>query len=317
MEMIPICQRIMKKGAGLFVLLLIFFLLTGDLSAETIGVILSGDIRHYREIHDSFLSKLKRAGYSERVDIILQRPYPDYLSLSNAARKLSAYDVDMFITYGAASTQAVLDLKTKTPVIYSSLSEPYAMKLSGKNVTGVSYRVYPSTLLRYLREIVTIRTIGIVYNSGDPDSVIQMEDIKKASEQYGFRVAAVSLKTVKDARNIFYGQNPDAIFITQTPVAEMALPVILEYARAHRIPTASLFPGDYGYHPTISLYARPKELGEKMAEVVIRILDGSNPDKVKVSCCNEVELVFNLKEVKEMGYRIPMDLVATATRLIQ
>lgn len=317
MEMKGFSQKLKESGLVFFATFFALFILSGNLFAETIGIIMSGNIHYYNEIHRAFLSRLKKEGYSDRVEIVLQKPYPDYISLSNAARKLNALDVDLIITYGAGSTMAVMDTKTKTPLIYSCLSETFAQRIRGRNITGISYRLIPSSLLRYIKEIVTIKSIGIIYNSNDPDSLSQMEDIRKASEQYGMRAELINLSTVRDVKKVLSGRGIDAIFITQVPVTETAFTQIIEFSRSQRIPTASMLPGTSGHYPTIALYTREKEIGERIAEMTIKILDGLSPDKVKVSCCNEVELVFNLKEVKEMGYKIPMDLVATATKLIQ
>lgn len=300
-----------------FVILLTLFFFSESVIAETIGIIMSGNIQYHRDIHNAFVSRLKKEGYIDRVEIVLQKPFPDYISLSNAARKLNALDVDLIITYGANSTMAVIDTKTKTPLIYSCLTESFSQKIRGRNITGLSYRLFPSSLLRYIKEVTAVRNIGIIYSSIDPDSVLQMEEVRRASEQYGMRAELINLNTARDVKKALSGRNIDAIFITQSPVTGMALRKIIEFSRSQRIPTASLLPGESGYYPTIALYVREKEIGEKIAEMTIKVLDGSSHAGVKTSCCDEVELVFNLKEVKEMGYKIPMDLVATATKLIQ
>lgn len=309
-------QRI-KKRWQVFVIFLIFSFLPKDLQAETIGVIIPGGVHYYRETYNAFLSRLKSEGYIERLNLILQKPYPDYISLSNAARKLNALDVDLILTFGSSSTLAVIDTKTKTPIIYSCLSESFAQRLKGRNITGINYKIFPSSLVRYLREIANIKKLGIIFSPNDPDSVIQMEDVRKTAEQYGIRAEPISLSDNRDVKKSLSGRNIDAIFITQSALVEMVFTQIIEFSRSKRMPTASLLPGFPGYYPTISLYVNERELGGKVAEMTIKILDGLPPKLIKVLCCNEIELVFNLKEVKEMGYKIPMNLVAIATKLIQ
>ena len=51
---------------------------------------MTADIPHYREAHGAFLSKLGKGGYAEKVETIVQRPYPDPFSMRNAVRKLVA-----------------------------------------------------------------------------------------------------------------------------------------------------------------------------------------------------------------------------------
>ena len=101
------------------ILLTVLFILavTPDLHAEKrIGVIMTGDIPYYDAIHNSFVSELSRtlAG-SEKIEIILQRPFPDSISWSNAARKLIAFDVDLIVTYGSPAAQAVITNTAHAP----------------------------------------------------------------------------------------------------------------------------------------------------------------------------------------------------------
>ncbi len=317
MEMKYFLQRFKAWFRVFFMTLLVFSLFSENLLAETVGIIIPGDLQYYRDVYSAFMSRLRKEGYADRLDIISQKPYPDYVSLSNAARKLNALDVDLIITYGAVSTMAVLDTKTKIPLIYSLVSESFSQKIKGRNTTGISYRLFPSSLIKYIRELTLIQSIGIIYSSNDPESVLQMEDVKKASEQYGIRTELFNLNNVKEPRKLLSGKHIDAIFITHSPLVEMAFSQIIEFSRLHKIPTASLLPHKSGQYPTVSLYIRERELGEKIAEMTIKIIEGNPPNRVKVSCCNEVELVLNLREVKEMGYKIPVDLVAAATKLIQ
>ena len=67
-----------------------------DLHAEKrIGVIMTGDIPYYVAMHETFVTELnRRIGGSEKIEIILQRPFPNPISWSNAARKLIAFNVD-------------------------------------------------------------------------------------------------------------------------------------------------------------------------------------------------------------------------------
>lgn len=315
--MIRFFYRINKIVFLFFVILFAFFIFLENLLAETVGIIMPGNVSYYREIHNAFLNKLKREGYGERVNIVLQKPYPDYISLSNAARKLDALGVDLIIAYGTNTAMAVIHTKTKVPLIYACITDSFAQKIRGRNITGISYRIFPSSLLRYIREITTIKSVGIIYSTNDPDSVLQMEDIRRASEQYGIKAELIIMNTVHDAKRALKGRNIDAVFITQSPVIQMALTEIIDIARARRMLTASLLPGISGHYPTIALYVKEEEIGDRIVEMMTKILGGLPADKVKVSCCDGVELAFNLKEVKEMGYRIPSDLVVSATRLIQ
>ncbi len=313
-----------KNNRNPYLLILLFVLLIPQLvfashcfaAKKTIGVIMTGDIPYYRDMENAFVSKLSRDGYLDNVDIIIQRPYPDPISLSNAARKLIALDVDIIVAYGAPAVIAVLREKTTIPVVYTGVYEPLTLKIRAKNITGTSSRISISSLLRYLKGMRTITTLGVIYSTNEEDSIYQMEELLRFSNQYGFKIEKINLRRPQDAKLLLSGKRFDAIFITTSSIANMASYSIMDFSRDYRIPTASLLP-DKSSHAIITLYASPKELGEKAAEKVIKILNGTPPERIQADSSSNTELVFNLKETIAMGLRIPMELTTEATKLIQ
>ena len=314
-------NRELKTGRILFFLVLNFLLLaffcSPSLAAEkTIGVIMTGDIQYYKDMHDSFMSKLRRENYADKVEIIMQRPYPDPISLSNAARKLIANEVDVIVAYGAPAALAAFREKSQIPVVYSSVYEPLTSRIKAKNITGISSKASVSSLLRYLRGITSISSLGVIYSTNEEDSIHQMKELFRLSEQYGFKVEGLNLKRHNDAKNLFSGTKVDAIFITCSSIANMASSSIFDFSRDRRIPTVAMLP-DRTSHAIVTLYASPREQGEKAADKAIRIINGVHPEGIKTDSSNEIELVFNLEELIGMGFKIPMDLVTEATKLIQ
>ena len=125
----------------------------GVLHAEKrIGVIMSGDIPYYGTMHETFVGELTtRLADADRVEIVLQRPFPNPISWSNAARKLIAFDVDLIVTYGAPATQAVIHEKSSIPLIYAGVYEPERAGMTGNNVTGCGFKVPLSSIIRYFK----------------------------------------------------------------------------------------------------------------------------------------------------------------------
>lgn len=302
---------------SLIIVISFFFSASRVLAADkTIGVIMTGDIFYYKDVHNAFLSKINKEGLADKVEIIVQRPYPDPISLSNAARKLIALEVDVIVAYGTPATLAVLAEKTKIPIVYVGVYEPLTSKIRGKNVTGISSRVSLSSLLRYLRQITPIATLGVVYSTNEEDSTYQMRELIKAGEQYGFRVEKINLTRFQDAKAMLSGKRPDAVFITGSSIANMASASIMDFCRELRIPSVSLLP-DKGNHATVTLYPSPKEQGERGAEKAIKVLRNTPVETIRADASSDTELVFNLREAKDIGLKIPINLVTEATKLVQ
>ena len=152
---------------------------------KTIGVIMTGDIPYYSKMHKAFTARLSREGYGD-VQVVLQRPYPDQVSWSNAARKLIAVDVDIIVTYGASVTLAAINERTSIPIVYAGVYNPDAIGITGKNTTGSISKVPTSSLIRYLKGITAITSLGVLYSDIEKESIKQAEEIEGYLKGLGF-----------------------------------------------------------------------------------------------------------------------------------
>ncbi len=299
-------------------LVIIFLMIPSvSISAENkIGVIMTGNIPYYQELHKAFMVRLGREGISAKTEVIVQNPYPDAISLSNAARKLMAADVDVIVVYGAPAAVSVLHEQTRIPMVYAAVYEPFMSQIRTTHSTGITIKLSLSRLLRYLRELTQISTLAVVYSGNEEDSLFQFREMSKLAGQYGIKIEGVNLNRHQEAKAKLSGMKIDAILVTGSSVAHMAMPVISEFGRERKIPLASfLFCRDSS--AVVTLSTSPAEQGEKAAEKVIKILEGVSPEKIRIETAQDVELVFNFKEAVSMGWKMPMDLATEATRLIK
>lgn len=283
---------------------------------KIIGVIMTGDIPYYSKMHKAFTARLSKEGYGD-VQVLLQKPYPDQVSWSNAARKLIAVDVDIIVTYGASVTLAAINERTSIPIVYAGVYNPDAIGITGKNTTGSISRVPTSSLIRYLKGITAITSIGVLYSDIEKESIKQAEEIDGISRDLGFKVVRISIKRPEDIRKIRASGKLDALFLTCSASVNMSIDAILEIARTNKLPTASTLKNENNPGVVITLSANPEEQGEMAAEKVIKILRGARPNALSPTNSKNIELIFNLKENMAMGFKIPMGLVTEATKIIQ
>ncbi len=287
----------------------------GSAKSETIGVLITNGMQHHAEIYDAFLNDLKRRGIAKRLKFLVQKPFADPIAYSNAARKLLIADVDIILTFGSATTVAVLRERPKIPVLYADVYEPVAKKLKSTWATGVCSRFTISSLIRYLKGSTKLNNLGVVYCSLDDDSIAQYAELEKLSQKYGFGISALDSKNRTELPQKLNNLDADAVFITSSPFHVPSLPTIIRIATNKRIPTASLVPSDT---PTamIMLSSKASQQGEMLSALTSKILSGKAPRQVSPVCSREIELVYNVKDANRLGLRVSMDLVTDATKLI-
>ncbi|MBI5556440.1 MAG: ABC transporter substrate-binding protein [Deltaproteobacteria bacterium] len=284
---------------------------------KRIGVILTGDIPYYGAMHERFIAELgRRTAGGEKIEIILQRPFPNAISWSNAARKLIAFDVDLIVTYGAPAAQAVIHEKSRIPLVYAGLYEPDQAAVAGKNVTGCGFKVPLSSIIRYFKGFKAVNTLGIVFSSVEEDSVRQYETMKELAAQQGIKAEEIDIRSRVDLDKL-KTKNWDAVFITGSSLVHLLLEDIMEILRKEKIPTADIFP-DFSEAGVVMTLFQPAHLqGETAAEMATQILLGEKPGNIASHTFRDTELVFNLVAAKHLGITFPINLLIEATEVIK
>ena len=302
------------------ILLAVLFVLATapNLHAEKrVGVIMTGDIPYYGAIHEVFRSELdKRFAGDEKIEIVLQRPFPDSISWSNAARKLIAFDVDLIVTYGAPATHAVIHEKSRIPLVYTGFYEPGEVALDSKYVTGCGFKVPLSSLLRYFKRLKTVNTLGIIFSSLEEDSVRQYETMARLAGQQDIIVEKINIRSQADLDKL-RSIKSDAVFITGSSLAHLWLDDIVAILEKDQVPVADIFPDNDEVGVLMALYQPSHAQGEIAAEMAWQILSGTKPADLATHTFRDTELVFNLIEAKRLGLNFPIQLLIEATRVIE
>lgn len=304
----------------LSILLAVLFVLaaaTASHAEKRIGVIMTGDVPYYGAMHGVFVAEIKKkfAGVEE-VEVVLQKPFPNAISWSNAARKLIAFDVDLIVTYGAPATQAVLHEKSRIPLVYAGLYEPDQAKVSGQNVTGCGFKVPMSSIIRYFKRLKLIATLGIVFSSVEEDSVRQYEEMREIAALQNIKTEKIDIRSQTGLDQLLE-KNPDAVFITGSALSHLWIDDILSILRKKHIPAADIFPDEQESGVLMTLFQPPQAQGQMAADMAAQILLGAKPGNIPSHTFRDTELVFNLKEARRFGIDFPIQLLIEATKVVK
>ncbi|MGC1456320.1 MAG: ABC transporter substrate-binding protein, partial [Nitrospirota bacterium] len=260
---------------------------------KTLGVIMSGNIGYYQEIHKAFEAALVKEGFDHRtVDTFLQMPSPDPMSWTNAARRLAVAEVNVLVTYGEPAALAAIRDTKGIPIVFAGVYDPNAVGVSAKNVTGISSAVPIASLLKYAKKITPFTRLAVVYSDQEPDSVRQANELTRLEGQYGFQTVKMPVKRAEDARKLVFTGKADAVFISVSAVVNEAIDVIVKTAHDAKVLTISQTGGTAEHGVILSLAPSAAEQGEAAAQIAARMLRGENPKGIPVEFPKRVELVL-------------------------
>lgn len=301
----------------LFYLLLAIVLPSPAWSKTVVGVMMPGNSPYFQEIHKAFLATMTaKSPAGSNFEVIIQKPFPDATALSNAARKLLSADPDIIVAYGTSATRAVLNEKSKVPLIYGGVYDPPTARLGGPTVTGCGFKIPLTSLIRHLRELKKVETLTVLYCNLEDDSVRQGNELLELAKEQQLIVKLINLKHPEDLKR-FPLDKGDAIFLTGSVVVASMLDEILKAAKGSQQPSGGVFPVPDEAGVTITLYHDPLVQGAKTAELAIQVLAGRPPREIKPESLRNTELMFNLREAKNIGVKIPFQLVAEANKVIK
>jgi len=266
----------------LFVMLLI---IPGHTAfAKTVGVMMTADIQYYRDIHKAFID-----GLGKDVEVVLQKPMPDPMSWTNAARKLTGIGANVIVSYGAPATLSLLKETSDIPIVFGGVYDPESMSMTGKNATGISSTVPVEKVLKALSEISKFSKLGIIFSKSEKDTIIQVRDIKKSEGSIGFESVLFSV-TDKVNKDGLKGVN--AFIVTTCAVGMDNVKDIVEAARREKVPTAALMGGGENSGIMVTFSASPEEQGAAISEMVKKILGGAKPSEIPLKQTKKIDIVI-------------------------
>ncbi len=283
-----------------------------------IGVMMPDDTPYYSTMHRAFAEELKRlTPPGQHIKIILQRPFPDPIALSNTARKLIAADVNLIVAYGSPATLAVIHERTDIPLVYAGFYNPGPTAVHGRNVTGCGFKVPLTSILRYLRSLKPISTLSVIYSSLEEDSTRQADELQNLARGQHIHLVKINIKSRRDIKKLDFTMDDGAFFITGSAIVNSFIGDIIPILQEKKSPSAGIFPDQTAAGITLTLYQPPAEQGKKAAEMAAKILLGTPAKDIAPVVFRDTELVVNLKAAQKIGINFPLHLIVEATKVIR
>lgn len=174
-----------------------------DETIYTIGISQLGEHAALDDARKGFEDGLKELGVNIKVDY--QNAQGDIPTSLSIAEKFVRDDVDLIYTIATAAAQTAKQSTSDIPILFSAVTDPVKAEIVkdwkdvGGNVTGTSDEAPIESQLQMFKEIdSTIKTIGILYNTNETNSEVQIEEIKKLAPGQGLEIVTVGVTNVNE-----------------------------------------------------------------------------------------------------------------------
>jgi putative tryptophan/tyrosine transport system substrate-binding protein len=245
----------------------------------------------------------------------------DMATATTIAQKFANESLDLVLGVATPTTQAVVKADTTTPIVFTAVTDPVGAGLvadanaPGANVTGVSDMLPVQPHLDLIKQIVpNVKTIGVLYNAGESNSVFLIKAEKAAAAKMGIKVieaTASNSSEVQAAAQSLVGR-VDAVSVLTDNTVVSALESVIKICEQNKIPLIS---GDTDSvkRGAAAAYAFDyKDLGIQAGDMAAQILSGTPIKDIPVQYAQKLQLSVNPKAAKAMGVTLPADVTSKA-----
>ncbi|NHM31056.1 ABC transporter substrate-binding protein [Neobacillus terrae] len=265
---------------------------------------------------DGFKKALKDKGIKAKFDE--QNAQADMNNTQTIANNFVGNKVDLIFANATPSAVSALNATKDIPILFTSVTDPVGAGLvksfdkPGKNITGTTDNHPEATgkTINFITEEVKAKKIGVVYNSGEQNSVVQVKAVKELAEKKGAKLVEVSVSTsaeVKQAAESLVGR-VDAIYIPTDNTVVSALETVISVANSKKIP---LFVGELDSMKRGAVAASGfsyYDLGYQTGLMAADILSGKKkPSEIPVELPKSLKLVINKKAAEAQGLKVNPD----------
>jgi putative ABC transport system substrate-binding protein len=270
----------------------------------------------------------------KRLNIIYQNAQGNLATATQISQKFASISPDVIVPITTPSAQSVYAIakSLKIPVVFSAVSDPVGAKLiakfpqPGDGITGLSDLSPVEEQADLIKAILTANsqlnnrsTIGVIYNSGETNSVILVNLIEEALAKRGIKLlkacASTTIEVAAAAKSLI--GKVSAIYLPNDNTIISALESVLLVTNEHKVPVISADPESVARGCLATISHNQYQLGRQTGAMVVRMLKGESLHNIPVEKPAKIELLINLDTAKHMGILIPDNLIKKADRLIE
>jgi putative tryptophan/tyrosine transport system substrate-binding protein len=279
----------------------------------------------------AFYKGLKETGFVEGKNLTIEFRWADgrYDLLPLLAAELVAHNVSVIWANDVPAAFAAKAATKTIPIVFAIGTDPVKVGLveglsrPNRNLTGVS--IFSSALgpkhVELLQELLpAVSAIALLGNPNNANFQPAVPDIRAATDALKQHLEVLTASTESELEAAF------AIMVRDRVGAFIVMPDPLFISRREqlvKLAARHTMPGIYPIrvYPEIgglmSYGSGYRDLYERSAIYVGKILKGAKPADLPIQQSIKVELVINLKTAKALGLTVPSELLARADEVIE
>lgn len=276
-----------------------------------IGVLQYVDHEALNAVLEGFQETLNNSAYKDRIEWDINNAAADQSALQSMSEKL-ARDNDILFAIATPAAQALATVEQEKPIFIAAVTDPVeaglvkSLEKPESNITGTSDMAPIEKQVALLTSnFPDAKTIGIIYNSSEVNSLIQVEAAQKILEDAGLTVETATVTSTNDIAQQMTAliDKVDAMFLVTDNTIDSAISLVGDIAKKAKIPLVGSSDSVIKKNGLMTLSNAYKDYGIQTAKMVIDMLDNDlKVANMPVQLGENFEVVTNEEFAKAIGF---------------
>ncbi|MCM0646884.1 ABC transporter substrate-binding protein [Clostridium swellfunianum] len=273
-----------------------------------------------------FIEALKSKGFEEgkNLQIDFQNAQGEPATAQTIAKNFVSKKEDMILAIATPSAQAAFNATKNIPILITAVTDPVQAGLVKSldkpetNVTGTSDNIPIEKQFELLKQLVPkSKKIGIIYNTSETNSEIQVEAAKKAAPSFNLEVLTAGVTNVNELPQAL-GSLLDKIDVLYVPTDNLvvsSIPLITNQCYKKNIPVIGSERGQVEGGALATTGIDYYKLGYQTGLAAVEVLNGKSPKDIPVTTLKDMQLVINIDTAKKLNITVPEELNSKAEKV--
>ncbi len=270
-------------------------------------------------IRQGILDTLK----GQDISIVFQDAQGNMATATQIAQRFVALNPKVVVPITTPSAQAlyVVAKERGIPLIFAAVTDPIAAKLTPSyegqpDVAGVYDALPILEQAKIIQEAINPKTVGILYNPGETNSVVIVEKMTQTLQDLGMAVVKAPVTTTLQASTTtrsLVGQ-VQVIYIANDNTVISALESILQVTNSEKIPIFCSDPESVERGALMALGPNQYAMGQQVGKMIQAFLEGKPLEKIGIQKPQSYELLINLKTARHLGIHLHPSIIDKANK---
>lgn len=284
-------------------------------SVYSIGILESTDLPEQETMASGVVAGLKAAGWTEgknlKIETVKVKSSSD--QLASAVKTLASENKDLLIAVGSDSAKALAKATQTIPVVgVGVMNFRKEAAFSGQsNFTGISDMPAILSQIRYAAKCIKIENVGFFYDSTNPESVLQLQILRKVAERKGLKLYEVDFHTDQSVGPQIKKMigHVDAVYIPEDKAVLAHFDEAVDILTGAGIPVIGEQSEMVKRGALLSVSPDYYRMGFGGGRIAAELLKGKLvPSDIPIEEQNDPNLVVNMKQVKALRIELPSDV---------